>query len=73
MRDLVDLHDDLVKMAGEIAKIEPFPEKWDTPVIFLVESLEIEAMERKGGEKGYAAMVEKVRDALSDWLAEKRW
>lgn len=30
-------------------------------------------MEKENGEKGYAAMVEKVRDALSDWLEEQHW
>jgi hypothetical protein len=73
MKVLDDLHDDLEKMAREIAVIEPDSERWDTPVIYLIDTLGEEAMKTENGDQGYRMMVEKVRDALTDWLEDERW
>lgn len=73
MKDLEDLREDIERLAKEIGKVDSNPERWDTPVIFLIEAMEIEAMKIQGGQMGYEEMVEKVRDALTDWLEEERW
>jgi len=73
MRILVDLRDMLDKNAKRIAQDEPNPERWDTAILYLMEALEAEAESQKDGIKKYEAMLQKVRDALSDQIEDRTW
>lgn len=73
MKILTDLRNWLDNTAKKIADEDENPERWDTPVLHLLEALEYEAEGYPDGEAAYAGMIQKVRDALSDWLEDRTW
>ncbi|MFN2198276.1 MAG: hypothetical protein ACK2UW_19310 [Anaerolineales bacterium] len=73
MKILTDLRGVLDDTVKRIAAEDENPERWDTPVLHIMESLEYEAEGYEDGEQAYANMVQKVRDALSDWLEDRTW
>jgi hypothetical protein len=72
MRTLADLKEILNRTAREIVEVQPEPDQWDTPVIYLMEALEVSALGGDGLES-YDAMLAKIRDAIADRLDEGRW
>lgn len=74
VKELVDLRNDLDDIANEIAEVESDPSQWDIPALYLFETLEVLAMGKDPNHPdGYNAMVEKVRDALTDRLENGSW
>lgn len=73
MKLLADLQSGLDNTAKRIADDEKDPERWDTPVLYLLEALESESEQIEGNDDGYEKMLIKVKDALSDWLEDHTW
>ena len=73
MKILSDLRTWLDNTAKKIADDEEDPERWDTPVLYLLEALEHEAERNEGDDIAYERMLHKIRDALSDWLEDHTW
>lgn len=73
MKILSDLRSWLDDTARRIANDDNNPERWDTPVLYLLEILENEAEHNEGNDITYEKMLLKVRDALSDRLEDHTW
>jgi hypothetical protein len=73
MKILSDLRNWLDKTAHKIANDEEDPERWDTPVLYLLETLENEAERNEGDDIAYENMLLKVKDAISDWQEDRTW
>lgn len=73
MKILSDLRSWLDDTARKIAKDEEDPERWDTPVLYLLEALENEAERNEGDDSAYENMLHKVNDALNDRLEDHTW
>lgn len=73
MNILIDLRKWLDDSAEKIAQEEADPERWDTPILYLLEALEYEAIGHQEGLKAYNHMLQKVRDSLTDRLEDRTW
>jgi hypothetical protein len=74
VKELVDLRDELDEVANDIAAVEADPSQWDIPLLYLFETMEVMAMGNGPSHPAaYRAMVEKVRNGLSDWLEQGSW
>lgn len=74
VKELVDLRDELDEVANNIAAVEADPEQWDIPLLYLFETMEVIAMGNDPNHPAaYRAMVEKVRNGLTDWLEDGSW
>lgn len=74
VKELVDLRNELDDVANDIADVESDPSQWDIPLLYLFETLEVLAMGNDPNHpSGYEAMLEKVRDGLTDRLQEGSW
>lgn len=74
VRELVDLRDELDEVANDIAEVEADPSQWDIPLLYLFETMEVIAMGNDPNHPAdYRATVEKVRNALTDWLEQGSW
>lgn len=73
MKILSDLRTWLDSTATKISNEEGDPERWDTPLLYLLEQLENEAERNQGDDLSYERMLHKVRDAMNDWLQDHTW
>jgi len=73
MKLLSDLQTWLDNTAKKIAEDEEDPERWDTAVLYLLESLENEAERNEGDDIAYEKMLERVKDTLSDRVEDHTW
>lgn len=73
MKILVDLRKWLDDTSEKIAREEADPERWDTPILYLMEALEYEAEGRQSGMDAYNNMLRKVRDSLTDRMEDGTW
>ncbi|MFN2127184.1 MAG: hypothetical protein ACK2TU_04930 [Anaerolineales bacterium] len=73
MKIVSDLSSWLDNTAQKISDDQKDPERWDTPVLYLLEALESESEQIEGNDIGYEKMLIKVKDALSDWLEDHTW
>lgn len=73
MRILDDLREWLDHTAKKIAEDEPNPERWDTALLYLMETLEAEAERYENGIQSYEKMLGKVRDTLTDQISDQTW
>ena len=73
MKILSDLRSWLDNTASKISDDEEDPERWDTPVLYLLETLENEAERNDGNDVAYEKMLYKVREAINDWFDDRTW
>ncbi len=74
VKELVDLRNELDDVANDIAEVEADPGQWDIPLLYLCETLEVLAMGKDPNHpRSYNAMLENVRDGLTDRLQEGSW
>ena len=74
VNELVDLRDELDEVANDISEVESDPARWDMPLLYLFETMEVLAMgsDRKHPD-AYDTMIEKVIDGLSERLEQGSW
>jgi hypothetical protein len=72
MRDLANLRGVLDATARRIVEEEPEPDRWDTPILYLLEALESASLEPDGLD-GYLRMLDRVRDTITDRIEGEGW
>jgi hypothetical protein len=73
MKELVELRNVIDETANRIEEVEPNPDAWDVPVLYLLETLEVLALPQDPELESYKAMLEKVISGIEDRLDQQGW
>jgi hypothetical protein len=73
MKELVELRNVIDETANRIEEVEPNPDAWDVPVLYLLETLEVLALPQDPDLESYKAMLEKVISGIEDRLDQQGW